>query len=154
VAELTHAELTAKLVAEGCLPIALGRPPAKMPVESVLLTEEQRKRADINPGALGTFYPVGDTGVFMQLNGPHARVWYVGIDTDGALETLERALLSVKPTPTFVSQSPHPDVEGMAVRFYRLDAGDGRFVDIEATYPITRDVKQQFIVRLHGRERT
>lgn len=151
--ELTHAQFLAMLVADGCLPIVKGKLPTKMPVEAVVLDHAHREKLEIPPGALAVFYPVGETGVFMQMHGSHARIWYTGIDTDGALATFESELHRAHPSAVFVEQGPHPEVPGSNVRVYRLDIDPTHFVEIEATYPIDRRVNQQFIVRLHGRQR-
>jgi hypothetical protein len=153
LAELTHAELTAKLVAEGCLNIVQGRPPAKMPVEALVLGKEDKEVAGANPDALVVFYPVGDTGVFMQMGGHQARVWYHNVDTDGALETLEKAIYAAHGNARFVTHSPHP-TPGMGTRLYRLEVDPKRFAVIEATFPIDRTLPQQFVVRVYAQERT
>ena len=150
---LTHADLLATLVAEGCLRIVRGQMPEKMPVEAIVLDEQHRKKLDIPTGALAVFYPVGETGVFMQMHGAHARIWYMGVDTDGALATFERELHRAHPAATFTVQRSHPDVPGMNVRTYQVEVDATHFVSVEVTYPIDSQMKQQFIVRLHGRQR-
>ena len=149
---LTHAEFAAKLVVEGCVPIVEGKTPGKMPIEALPLDEATKAKVGANPGSLAVFYPLGETGVFMQMHGSNARVWYTDVNTDGALETLERALLAAYPQATFNAESAHPTA-GMSVRLYRIEFAGKHFADIEATYPITTGVRQQFVVRVHANQR-
>lgn len=150
---LTHAEFAAKLVVDGCVPIVEGKTPGKMPIEGMPLDDAAKAAADAHPGSLAVFYPVGDSGVFMQMHGSNARVWYKGVSTDGALETLEKAIQRAYPQAVFRSQVEHT-LPGMSVRLYRIEFGGKHFADIEASYPTTLDVPQQFVVRVHARERT
>jgi hypothetical protein len=151
---LTHAQFVAKLVTEGCLRIAQGKLPEKMPVEAVILTPEQKQKAGAHPQALAVFYPLGETGVFMQMRGSQARVWYNGENCDDAVATLEQAIQRAFPAATFVDQQTHPDGAHINVRLYRVPITEGRFIDVETTYPIERGPRQQFVVRLHAKERT
>ena len=151
---LSHAQFVAKLVTEGCLRIAQGKLPEKMPVEAVIMTPEQKQKAGAHPQALAVFYPLGETGVFMQMRGSQARVWYNGEDCDDAVATLEQAIRRAFPAATFLDQQTHPDGAHIHVRLYRVPITDARFIDVEATYPIERRERQQFVVRLHAKERT
>lgn len=148
---LTHADLAAQLVAEGALAIAKGQLPAKMPVEAVVLTAEERKRIAANPGELAVFYPVGETGVFLELGGSVSRVWYEGIDAVGAIDTLDRALSKAKASR--LSDAAHEKLQGMKRREYRVDLDAKHFVKVTATYPATKNVKQAFVVQLFAQER-
>lgn len=151
MAELTHAELAAQLVADGALAIAQGKLPAKMPVEALVLSDKERARIAAKAGELAVFYPVGETGVFLEMGGPIARVWYEGIDATGAIDTLDRALKKSKASKT--SEGPHPELKGMKVRQYRVALDAKRFVDIKATYSVAKSVKQAFIVQLFAQEK-
>jgi hypothetical protein len=150
---LTHAELAAMLVAEGCLPMAQGKQPAKMPVEALPLQNEERERIQARPDGLAVFYPVGETGVFMEFGGNSASVWYEQVDCEGAVATLEQALNRAAPSVRFEKEAPHPDVSGMNVRFYRLETDSKRFVKIEVVHPVSREARQRFVVNLHALER-
>jgi hypothetical protein len=154
LAELTHAELAAKLVAEGFLNIVQGRLPAQIPVPALPLENAEEKRlAGASPTALVVHYPVGESGVFLQMDGHQARVWYHSVDTDGAVATLEKAIIAAHPNAKFVQHAPH-SVTGMGVRVYRLEVDAKRFATIEATFPIDRTLQQRFSVRVFTQERT
>lgn len=148
----THAELAIKLVVEGGLRIAQGKTPSEMPVKAVPLTAEEREKAGANPDALVVFYPVGDTGVFMQMHGNHMRVWYAGEDCDGVVAALEQAIQRAYPGATFQDEQPHLVAHGTNVRLYRVPLDAKHFAKIEVTFPIDRRVKQRFIVRIHAME--
>lgn len=150
---LTHAELAAMLVAEGCLPMAQGKMPAKMPIEALPLHDEERARAGVPPGGVAVFYPVGETGVFMHFGGSQASVWYEHVDCEGAVATLEQALNRAAPTLHFEKEAPHPDVPGMNVRLYRLEVDTKHLVKIEAVHPLRGEARQRFIVNLQALER-
>jgi hypothetical protein len=151
---LTHAEFLATLVAEGYLPIAQGKLPTRMPIEALPLTEEEKKRAGATPGSLVVFYPVGDTGVFLQLGNSRAVVWYEGVNCDGALATLERTLQRAHPAVTFVGGAPLPESTDVNVRLYRLELDEKRAVELEVMYPSSSAVHQRFVVHLAAWEKT
>lgn len=148
---LTHADLAAQLVAEGALAISQGRQPAKMPIEAVVLSPEERKRIAANPGELAVFYPVGDTGVFLEFGGAVSRVWYEGVDAVGAIDTLDRALSKVKASR--LSDKAHEKLKDMKRREYRVDLDAKHFVKLSVTYPANKKVKQAFVVQLFAQER-
>jgi len=150
---LTHADLAVRLVVDGALRIAHGKTPAQMPVQAVPLNDEEKAKADANPDALVVFYPVGETGVFMQMHGNHARVWYTGADCDGVVAMLEKAINKAYPAATFKDEQPHLSAHGTNVRLYHVPVDPKHFVSVEATYPIDRRVRQQFAVRVHALEK-
>lgn len=151
---LTHAQMAVKLVVDGALRIAQGKLPEKMPVEAVPLTDEEKKKASAAPHALAVFYPVGETGVFMQMHGNHVRVWYTDIDCDGVVEMLEKAIHQAHPSATFKDEQPHLSAPGLNVRLYHVPIDSTHFANVEATFPIDRRVRQQFVVRVHAMEET
>jgi hypothetical protein len=147
---LTHADLAAQLVAEGALAIAQGKMPTKMPVEAYALSTEERRRVAADRGDLVVCYPVGESGVFLEMGGAVSRVWYEGVEAVGAIDTLDRALRKAKASK--LSESNHPDLPGMKKREYRVDIDIRRFVKISATYPANKNVKQAFVVQLFAQE--
>lgn len=149
---LTHAEMAIKLVVEGGLRIVHGQNPSKMPVEGVPLTTEEKTKAGANPKALVVFYPVGETGVFMQMHANNMRVWYNDADCDGVVAALEQAIHRAYPGASFVDEQPHLSAHGINVRLYRVPIDDKRYADVEAAFPIDRRVRQQFVVRIHAME--
>ena len=151
---LTHSQFVAKLVAEGLLSIVQGKLPAEMPIKAVPMTPEEKMKAGANPEALAVFYPLGGSGVFMQMRGAQARIWYVGENCDTAVEELEKAIKRAFPTAGFTNQRVHPDGPHTHVRLYHVPISERRFITVEATYSVDRTVLQKFVVRLHARERT
>jgi hypothetical protein len=151
---LTHADLLATLVAEGFLAIVQGKLPAKVPVQALPLSDEEKVRAHAAKEALVVFYPVGETGVFFQLGKSRAAVWYDGVNCDGALKTLERALKAAYPRYTFVREAPFEESPGTNVRIYRVDTDAKHFVDLEVMHPATKKARQQFMVRMTAWEKT
>jgi hypothetical protein len=153
-AALTHQDMAIKLVVEGALRIVRGQKPAQMPIEALPLTDEEKEKAGANPKALVVFYPVGDTGVFLQMLGHQARVWFTGADCDGVVAKLEQAINTAYPGSTFNEEKPHMFAPKTNVRLYNVPVDDKRFATVEATYPIDREAKQQFAVRVYALERT
>ncbi len=151
---LTHADLLASLVAEGFLAIVQGKLPAKVPVEAVPLSEEEKTRLRTPKEALVVFYPVGETGVFLQLGKSRGVVWYDGVNCDNALKTFERALKSAFPRHTFVREVPNPDIADTKVRIYRVDTDAKHHVDLEVIHPVNKKARQQFMVRMTAWEKT
>lgn len=153
-APLTHQELAIKLVVEGALRVVTGKTPSEMPVQALPLTDAEKEKAGANPKALVVFYPAGDTGVFMQMLGHQARVWFIGVDCDGVVAKLEQAINQAYPGSTFNDEKPHMFAPKTNVRLYQVPVDDKRFAQIEATYPIDREARQQFAVRIYALERT
>jgi hypothetical protein len=151
---LTHADLLATLVAQGFLAIVQGKAPAKMPVEAVPLSEEEKAKVHAAKDALVVFYPVGDTGVFLQLGKSRGVVWYDGVNCDGALKTFERALKAAFPRHTFVRETPYAESPGANVRIYRVDTDAKHYVDLEVMHPANKKARQQFMVRMTAWEKT
>lgn len=149
-AALTHADLAIKLVVEGGLRIAQGKNPSEMPVQGLPLNDEEKAKAGANPHALVVFYPVGETGVFMQMHGSHMRVWYTGVDCEGVVSVLEQAIHRAYPNATFKDEQPHLSAHGTNVRLYRVPIDAKHYADVEATYPIDKRARQQFAVRIHA----
>jgi hypothetical protein len=128
---LTHIGFASKLAIEGCLPLVEGKAPAKMPVEAAPMDIADRARAGADQDALAVFYPVGDSGVFFQMQGATARIWYNNVDCDGAVEAFERALLAGADRPAAVrvggSDLPDHAAGAEAVRHPRARAGGARW---------------------------
>lgn len=151
-AALTHAELAIKLVVEGGLRIAQGKNPSEMPVEALPLTPEEKVKAGANQHALVVFYPVGESGVFMQMHSSHMRVWYTDVDCDGVVAALEQAIQRAYPGASFVDEQPHLTAHATNVRLYRVPLDDTHYADVEAAFPIDRRARQHFTVRIHAME--
>ena len=151
--KLTHAEFAAKLVLEGCLPIVAGKPLSKMPIEALPLQREELQRLGLDPAGLAVFYPLGETGVFLYMQGSNARVWFSEADCDTALKTFERALTRAHPKAKFTQQIKHPEERGMSARLCRLELDKKHLADIVVTYPTDRAAKQQFLVHVQALER-
>jgi hypothetical protein len=148
---LTHADLAAQLVAEGALAIAQGKPPAKAPVAPVVLDDAERKRIGAKAGEIAVLYPVGKSGVYFQMGGSLARVWYADVESTSAIDTLDRALRQVKANKK--SDAAHLTVKGMKVREYRVDLDSKHSVKISVTYPVDKKVRQEFHVQLFAQEK-
>lgn len=148
-----HADMIATLVAEGFLRIVEGKLPAKVSVEAVPLNDEEKARIRAAPEALVVFYPVEETGVFLQLGKSRAVAWYDGVDCSVAVPTLERALKAAHSSLKFVSETPHSDTPGVNVRIYRVEPDAKHYVDLEVMHPAGKTARQQFMVRMTAWER-
>lgn len=153
-AAVTPADFLATLVADGCLSIAKGQLPAKTSIQGKALEKDEQERFGIRPGAVAVRYPVGKTDVYLHLEGARASVWYEGAKADGVVLPLDKALRNAHPTTTMVREITHPDDRGMMVRLYRVGLDAGRYIAVEASYPIGPHIAQKCVVRLHAWERT
>ncbi|MFO1018967.1 MAG: hypothetical protein U1E03_15330 [Hyphomonadaceae bacterium] len=149
---LTHAELAIKLVVEGCLPMVEGKQPAPMPIAAAPLGAAEKARLHVPETAMLVFYPIGETGVFMQAQGADAMVWYAGENCDGVLDAFETKLKRHYPEATLTSQDEYRP-PGMRKRLYHIELGGKRVVDLEAIYPVSTQIPQEFVVRVYAQER-
>ena len=128
----THSELAAKLV-EGCLAHIAGNVQGKMPIMPEPATELER--ADVGLPQVGQtlFYPLGpESGVYVDLSGAVATVWFTSGDFDRALAAVEA---SMKQNHRVKQLQDEPSGEPkVRRREYEVECGSSRLAHVVIHY--------------------
>lgn len=147
---LTNSAVAMQLV-EGCLAHIAGRVQGKMPIVPVPVTELERASVSLEPGGQAMMYPVGTgSGVFIDLSGNVATVWYVGGDFDRGLDAFETMIKG--------HRSKRLKDEAMAeakqrVRAYEVELGSGRVAHVAVEYAERGAARERFLVRVSAQVR-
>lgn len=131
----THSQLAAKLVVEGCLAHVAGNVRGAMPIAPIPLTELERADIGLKQGGQTMFYPAPPTGVFFDMSGAKAMVWFTEADSDRALAELETAMKRAYPKLKQLKDEAHPTDQRLRVRAYEVDFGNGRIALVNSEYP-------------------
>lgn len=150
-AGLTHSKLAAKLV-EGCLAhIAGDKIPGQLPIAPMQATELQRAEVGLKQGGQTFFYPLGDSGVYLDLSGSVATIWYMNGDFDQGLQALEALLKSERRSKQLKDETlPEPK---QRARSYEVELGGGRLAHVVAEYAERGAARQRFLVRVGAQVR-
>jgi hypothetical protein len=146
--QLSHSELAAKLVVDGCLAIIAGNVQGKLPVEGVPVTALERNELGLRQGGKTAFYPLKQSGVFLDLNGTSGSVFFADQDFDRALQALDAALKRAYPKAKQLKDSPHPRKKNHRFRSYEVDFGNGKLALVEVDAPDAAAKKHKFIARI------
>jgi len=144
-AQLTNSKLAAQLV-EGCLAHIGGNLQGKIPIEPIPATELERAGVGLQQGGQTLFYPLGDSGVFIDLNGAVATVWYTNGDYDRGLETLEATLKSTRKLKQLSDDSA--GVPRHRTRSYEIELGGKRLAHVMVDYAERGAQPERFRVRI------
>lgn len=147
--QLTNSAVAMQLV-EGCLAHIAGRVQGKMPIVPVPVTDLERGSVGLQAGGQAMMYPVGGSGVFVDLTGNVATVWYVGGDFDRGLDAFETMLKG--------HRSKRLKDEAMSeakqrVRAYEVDLGGGRVAHVAVEYAERGAARERFVVRVSAQVR-
>lgn len=134
-AGLTHARLATKLIVEGCLAAVAGNPQGQMPIAATLLTDLERSDIGLKQTGNTVFYPLPPTGVFFDMDGAVATVWFMQADSDKALGLLEAELKRAYPRAKQLKDGAHPVDQAMRMKSYEVDFGNSRVALVEIDYP-------------------
>lgn len=134
-AAMTHSQLATKLIVEGCLAYVAGNVQGKMPFTAVQLTELERADIGLKQGGQTFFYTVLPTGVFVDMNGAEATVWFQEADADRALPALDAALKRTYQRVRQLEDSAHPQFQDARLRTYEIDFGNSRVASLSVEYP-------------------
>lgn len=129
-AGLTHSQIAVMLI-DGALAHIAGNVQGKMPFSPEHVHDIDRVNAGLKPGSQTLRYPIGNDGVFIDLNGPEVMVWFVGADFDRALAATDAALKK--------QRSKQISDEALEVpkhrrRTYQVDFGGGRLAVVSIDY--------------------
>jgi hypothetical protein len=129
-------ELAVSLIVGRCIPaIGGGSPSERVAVNPLPLSEDERDRLGLKTPSATFIYPVGESGVVLDLTPSMATVMFRSGDCTAANAILERELLKRFPSMQQRSDGPHPVEGGMRARIYQLDLSGGRRAVVETAYP-------------------
>ena len=151
-AGLTHSQVAVMLI-DGALAHIAGNVQGKMPMAPVLTTELERATAGLPQGGQTLFYPLSrETGVYMDLSGSVATIWYMNGDYDRALPAIDAVLKSnsrgAKQLKDEAAASPKE-----RTRSYEVDLGGGRLAHVIVEYAERGAPRERFLVRVGAQMR-
>lgn len=155
-AAASYSQLAATLAIDGAIAMIAGKVQGKAPVESVALTPEERGKLGLPPGGLTLFFPAGgasDDGVFFDMGGDNATIWYNRGDCDLGVGVFERALKQAYPATKYLGEKQNPNDATMRSRDYEIDLGAGKLAVIDVAFPAGATGKRQFAVRVFAKKR-
>lgn len=151
MAGMSHSELAAKLIVEGCVAHAAGKVQGKMPMPPIPLSELERADIGLKQGGQTLFYPLPPTGVFIDMGGVVASVWFTQADSDRGLGAVEKALKHAFPRAKQLKDGAHPTEKDMRQRLYEIDFGGSRLAALELDYPARG--AEKFVARISAQAR-
>jgi hypothetical protein len=150
---LTRAEVLSALVIDGALGMASGTVQGKAPVEGVLLSPEEREKLGVPKDRMVLFYPAEADGVFFEMDGATATVYFRGGECGSALAVFERALKRAYPAAKQIDDTANALSANLRSRGYEIDFGNGKLAAIDIAYPTAGKNGQQFAVRVFAQQR-
>ncbi|MCC6193333.1 MAG: hypothetical protein IT518_02600 [Burkholderiales bacterium] len=147
-AGMTHSQLATKLIVEGCLAYVAGNVQGKMSGAPTQLTELERADIGLKPGGQTYFYTVLPTGVFFDMQGSEATVWFQHADGDRALASLDAALKRAYPRARQLEDGAHPQYADARLRSYEVDFGNARVALLNVEYPRPGAPPRRFLARI------
>src|SRR6185312_4066762 len=123
--EIRHSELAAQIV-EGCVAMAAGAVKGSLPIEGIPLSDLERAELGLAQGGKTAFYPLKESGVFLDLDRSTCSVFFADHDFDRALGAVEAALKRAYPRAKQIKDGPHPNLREYRYRAYEIDLGRGR----------------------------
>lgn len=151
--KLTHSQIAAAIVVDGALAHVAGNVKGQMPIEGMEVTMLQRADLGLAQGGKTFFYPVDSSGVFFDMNGAVASVFFADADYDEALPTIETAMKRAFPKAKQIKDSAHPRKEKFRYRAYEVDAGNGRLALVEFDVPTAAAPQKRFEARVIAQAR-
>ncbi len=129
-------ELAVSLIVGRCIPaVEGGQAVERIAVDPVPQNDEERLRLGLKSASATFLYPVGESGVVLDMTPSVATAMFRAGDCGEANAMLERELRRRYPSMQQRSDASHPDEQGMRSRVYQLDLTGGRRVIVETAYP-------------------
>jgi hypothetical protein len=150
--ELSHSELAAKIV-EGCIMMVAGDMKGSLPMDGIPLSELERAELGLAQGGRTAFYPLKESGVFLDLNRSTCSVFFADYDFDRALPVVEAALKRAYPRAKLIKDGPHPSLKDYRFRAYEIDLGGGKLALVELDTPGANASKRKFVARVDAQAR-
>jgi len=146
----THSQLAVMLV-DGALSYIAGNLQGEMPFEPTLVTELQRAQVGLPPKGQTFFYPLRGSGVFIDMSGAVATIWFMAGDYDRALAALD-SVLKKKFRAKQLSDQAQP-VPKQRRRDYEVELGVKRLAHVAAEYAEPGAQNERFLVRVSAQVR-
>ena len=150
--QMSHSELAAQIV-EGCIAMVSGAPKAPLPMEGMPLSELERADLGLAQGGRTAFYPLKESGVFLDLNRSTCSVFFADYDFDCALPAVETAVKRAYPQAKQIKDGPHPRLKDYRFRAYEIDLGGGKVALLELDAPEAKASKRKFVARVDAQAR-
>ncbi|WP_395646608.1 hypothetical protein [Terricaulis sp.] len=151
MAGMTLSDLTTKLFVEGCLAAIAGNAQGEMPMKPEPLTELQRADLGLAQATPTVFYPLPPSGVFFDMAGAIATVWFAAGDSDKALQKVEAAMKRAYPNTKQLGDDVDEHDKFLRKRSYQVDFGNSRLGLVELHYPAKGP--RNFIARVTAQQR-
>ena len=149
----TRAALLSALVIDGALATVGGTVRGKAPVEPVVLSPEEHQRIGVPADRLVLFYPAEDDGVFFDVGGSTATIYFRGGDCGSALQVFEQALKRAYPSAKQLDDAVNALSPEMRSRAYEVDLGQNKLAVVDVAYPAPGKSGRQFAVRVFAHQR-
>ncbi len=140
-------EVAAKVIVDGCLSNIAGTANGEFPPGARFLPEEERLALRLPPGGRTMFYAVGDSGVYINIQGVSTIVWFNG-DSSTVLTDVERALKRRYPQAVQRVDEPVPSDEFSRRRSYDVPLGGDRAAIVDLGYPAPGALAGGFVGRV------
>ena len=129
-AGLTHSQVAVMLI-DGALAHIAGNVQGKMPMKPEPVADIDRASVGLKPGGQTLLYRVEKDGVFIDLTGSHATVWFVDADFDRALAATDALMKKYRAKQT---KDEALEIPKQRRRVYDVDLGGGRLSTVNIEY--------------------
>lgn len=129
-AGLTHSQVAVMLI-DGALAHIAGNVQGKMPIKPEPIADIDRASVGLKQGGQALLYRVAQDGVFIDLNGQLATVWFVDGDFDRALAATDAMLKKYRAKQM---SDEALEVPKHRRRVYEVDFGNGRLATVNIEY--------------------
>ena len=150
--QMSHSELAATIV-EGCIAMVAGTVKGTLPMEGIPLTELERADLGLAQGGRTAFYPLTESGVFLDLDRSTCSVFFADHDFDRALPAVEAAVRRSYPQAKQIKDGPHPRLKDYRFRAYEIDLGGGKVALLELDAPEAKASERKFVARVDAQGR-
>ncbi|MGD9968538.1 MAG: hypothetical protein AB7T59_18620 [Hyphomonadaceae bacterium] len=147
----THSQLAVMLV-DGALAYIAGNVQGKMPFAPIPATDVERAQVGLPQNGQTLFYGLGpEGGVFIDMSGSVATVWFMQGDYDRAIVALDAALKQ-KFRVKQLSDQAQP-VPKQRTRDYEVDVGNSRLAHVVVEYAERGATPARFLVKIGAQVR-
>lgn len=129
-AGLTHSQVAVMLI-DGALAHIAGNVQGKMPLAPETVTHFDRASVGLKPGGQTLLYRVAEEGVYVDLTGSLATIWFVGGDFSRALAETEALMKRYRAMQV---KDEALEVPKHRRRVYEVDFGNGRLSTVNVEY--------------------